>query len=74
MSERREYRKKSEMAILYPKEFCSMIIDGADQSAFRLPHFAVKTKGLTGHAMQAKLVGVLETFCRQESDAVRHDS
>ena len=41
--ERMEYQKKAERAILNPKQFCSICVDGADQSAFGLPHFAVKT-------------------------------
>lgn len=58
--ERREYQKKCELAALYPSKFTSIIIDGADQSAFGLPHFTVNTKATIGRAMKAKLVGVLE--------------
>lgn len=59
-AERREYQQKSERACLYPKQFTSLIIDGADQSAFGLPHFPVSVKAVVGKAIKAKLVGVLE--------------
>lgn len=42
-----------------PKRYASFIIDGADQSAFGLPHFTVKTKSQTGHAIKVRLVGVI---------------
>lgn len=58
--ERREYKKKRENAILHPGHYCSIIVDGADQSAFGLPHFMVKTKNARGHAMKVKLVGLLD--------------
>ena len=45
--ERMEYRKKKELASLHPSNYCSVIIDGADQSAFGLPHFAVNTKDVS---------------------------
>lgn len=59
-AERREYQKKSDRACLYPSQFCSLIVDGADQSAFGLPHFLNNTKTTTGHSMKVRLVGVLE--------------
>ena len=36
--ERFEYKKKRVNAILQPESFLSLIIDGADQSGFGLPH------------------------------------
>lgn len=58
--ERREYKMKRDRAILRPDDFCSIIVDGADQSAFGLPHFITTTKQVRGHAMKVKLVGLLE--------------
>ncbi len=46
--ERLEYKKKRDNAVLHPSEYKSVIIDGADQTAFGLPHFTVKTKAQTG--------------------------
>lgn len=58
--ERREYQRKKEDAILQPGSYCSICIDGADQSAFGLPHFAVNAKSTRGRALKVKLVGLLE--------------
>lgn len=41
---RREYTKKGDQARLQPNQFLSIIVDGAYQSAFGLPHFMIKTK------------------------------
>lgn len=59
-AERREYRKKSEQSEREPNLYCSLIIDGADQSAFGLPHFTVSTKGDKGEKIKVKLIGALE--------------
>ncbi len=37
-----------------------MIVDGADQSAFGLPHFMIKKKDDRGHTLKVRLVGLLE--------------
>jgi len=58
--ERREYQKKCEQAALYPSKFTSLIVDGADQSGYGLPHFTVTTKATVGHGLKVKLIGVLE--------------
>lgn len=58
--ERREYKKKRDNAVVYPDRFCSIIVDGADQSAYGLPHFVVKSKDARGHSLKVKVVGVLE--------------
>lgn len=55
-AERREYRKKREKAIINSQHVCSIIVDGADQSAFGLPHFTVKSKDSRGNALKVKLV------------------
>lgn len=58
--ERRYYKKKRDHAILLPREHVSIIVDGADQSAFGLPHFTTVTKDTRGHSLKVKLIGVLE--------------
>lgn len=60
MDERQEYKNKRDKAILDPSSAWSLIIDGADQTAFGLPHFSSHTKGERGHALKVKLVGMLE--------------
>lgn len=58
--ERLEYQKKSERAVLHPDRYCSICVDGADQSAFGLPHFATSTKNMRGRALRVRLIGILE--------------
>lgn len=58
--ERQEYQSKMESAILHPDQYCSICVDGADQSAFGLPHFTVQTKSVRGKALKVKLIGILE--------------
>lgn len=60
MRERLEYKKRRDSAILNPLECVSLIVDGADQSAYGLPKFVVKTKVDRGHAIKVRLVGVLQ--------------
>ena len=55
-----EYQKKKDRARLNQAEFCSLIVDGADQSAFGLPHFTTKPKSQRGHALKVKLIGLFE--------------
>jgi len=43
-----------------PSLFCSFVIDGADKSAFGLPHFVFGTKSSRGEKIKVKLVGALE--------------
>lgn len=59
-TERMAYQMKRDRARLQPSDYCSIIIDGADQSAFGIPHFATTTKTQRGHALKVKLVGLLE--------------
>ena len=63
--ERREYQKKCEEASLYPSRFTSLIVDGADQSGYGLPHFTVCTKATVGHSLKVRLIGVLEHGVRK---------
>ncbi len=58
--ERMEYQKKKDRARLTPSEYCSIIVDGADQHEYGLPHFPTKTKEQKGHSLKLKLVGLLE--------------
>ncbi len=58
--ERREYKKKRDKARLQPDQLLSIIVDGADQSAFGLPHFMIKTKDDRGHSLKVRLIGLLE--------------
>ncbi len=60
LAERLEYKRKRDIAIMDPKHAWSIIVDGADQTAFGLPHFVTSTKGQKGHSLKVKLVGVLE--------------
>lgn len=54
-----EYKKKKHCATAWCVEFCSIIIDEADQSAFDIPHFTVKTKAKKGWFSKVKLFGLL---------------
>ena len=58
--ERMEYQTKKDRARLHSSDFCSIIVDGADQSAYGLPHFTTKPKSQRGHSMKVKLIGLLE--------------
>ncbi len=62
-AERQEYKSKRDKAIADPSSAWSLIIDGADQTAFGLPHFSSTTKAERGHAIKVKLVGMLEHAC-----------
>lgn len=58
--ERRFYKKKRDEAILDRSRYMSIVIDGADQSAYGLPHFCVHTKAEPGMAIKVRLVGFLQ--------------
>ena len=57
--ERMMYTLRRDRARLDPSSFLSIIIDGADQSAFGLPHFTTSVKTARGHSLKVKLVGLL---------------
>lgn len=57
--ERREYRRKCELAILYPTSYLSLVVDGADQTKFSLPHFTTSVKDQRGHGLAVHLIGLL---------------
>ncbi len=58
--ERLEYKRKRDIATLHPSEAWSLIVDGADQKAYGLPHFITSTKSQRGEALKVKLIGLLE--------------
>lgn len=45
-----------------PSQTCSIVVDGADQSAFGLPHFTIAKNDVGGHALKVRLLGVLEHY------------
>lgn len=57
--DRREYRRKRELAILKPTEYMSIVIDGAHQKAFTLPHLSVSVKQIRRHGLKVQLIGLL---------------
>ena len=58
--ERREYTRKTELATLRPSQYLSIVVDGADQTAYNLPHFVTKIKGSRGDGMKVHLIGLLQ--------------
>lgn len=58
--ERQEYKLKAELGSLRPSEYLSICVDGADQSAFSLPHFVQSVKDDRGHGLKVSLVGILQ--------------
>jgi len=59
-TERQAYKMNQDKSAVSPAEYMSIVIDGADQSAFGLPHFVAVTKDTSGHAIKVKLVGLIE--------------
>ena len=57
--ERQEYFRKQVLADRHPQKYLSVAIDGADQSAFCLPHFCNGIKDSRGHGMKVHLIGLL---------------
>ena len=58
--ERREYLRKAELAMLHPSRYLSVVIDGADQSAYSIPHFITKLKTSKGEGLKVHLIGALQ--------------
>lgn len=65
--ERQGYQTRRELAIRYPDKYCSIIIDGADQKSYGLPHFIFVTKSDRGHKIKVKCIGVLEHLRQKQS-------
>ena len=59
-SERAHYTNRRNNAIRDPSLYCSIIIDGADQAAFGLPHFTTMPKDVRGNALKVRLKGILQ--------------
>lgn len=62
--ERNAYEARQALAEQNPGRYCSIIVDGADQKNYGLPHFARSTKSDSGHKIKIKVVGVLEHVLR----------
>ena len=58
--ERASYLSRMKRAQTAPKEVWSVVIDGADQSEFGLPHFTINTKDTRGESLKVKLIGLLD--------------
>lgn len=52
--------RASGQAILFLDPYCSITVDRVDQSAFALPHFVTKSKGVKVKAMKVELIDLLE--------------
>lgn len=59
-TERQAYKMNQDNAALNASQYMSIAIDGADQSAFGLPHFVTVTKDTRGHSIKVKLVGIVQ--------------
>lgn len=59
-TERVRYKNDSDCYVLLPQEYFSIILYEADQSAFLLLHFIVRTKVVIGHEITVRLIGVLD--------------
>ena len=57
--EKSEYYRHRDLARKHPEEYISMIIDGADQSNYGLPHFHEKAKSFSGLVQDCKIMGTL---------------
>lgn len=60
MMECMNYCIKQNNARLYSAQFCSIILDGADQPSFGLPHFVTSRNDVRGRSLKARLIEVLE--------------
>lgn len=58
--ERLGYMARAGRAERDPMKYCSLIVDGADQTSYGLPHFTELTKSDRVHKIKLKCVGVLE--------------
>lgn len=60
MRAQQEYLKKQGRANLHTDSYCSIIIDGAEKSAFGISDFISRSKKKNGKAMKVKLICVQE--------------
>lgn len=63
-----DYYGRRDMARDEPNKYMSIIMDGADQSAYDLPHFCTSTKDDRGFGLAVRMVGIKELSRR---DAVQ---
>lgn len=59
-TERQAYFLRRELAVYNPDRYCYIIIDGADQRAYGLPHFFHATKEDRRHKFKVRVIGSLE--------------
>ena len=59
-SERLEYSMKRDLARREQQSYCSIVVDGADQSAYGLPHFVFNTKNMRGMKLKVRVIGLKE--------------
>lgn len=55
-----EYEREIDNAILRPDQFCSIVVNGANQSAFGLAHSVTKTKDEQEGALNVQSIGILD--------------
>lgn len=60
--ERLDYQKKRDSAIMDSSQYYSIILDGADPTAFGLLHFCTVPKTQRGHALIVRLIGLFEHY------------
>lgn len=65
--------RKKVRARLYPDQYCSIIIDGASQSAFELPHFTILAKYQRGHTLKVMFIGILQHMKQKSFVFVHYD-
>lgn len=51
---------KNDMMVLDPSRLCSIIVDGADRSAFGLPHFVSSIDNDKGYSSKVRLIRFLD--------------
>lgn len=63
--ERRDYERRRDLSKRFSTKYLSLIVDGADQKSYGLPHFVFSTKEDKGHKLKMNIVGVLEHGMRK---------
>lgn len=56
--ERLQYAIQREKATRDPSDFCSIIIDRADQATYGLPHLLYNTKSMRGDKLKVRMISV----------------
>jgi len=72
-SKRCEYQRKCDQAALYPSQFTSLIVDGADQSGYGLPHFNVAKRSSSWPQPEGETHWSLRAQCPQTHVSLRYD-